>query len=759
MPSTLTDSSNLMPAVTASFNRQTSRQKIQIVPAIPRKLEQKPRNSSGQTTVSTSAPRTHAQQSPHVQQTLHPPHNDVPKPKEEVAGPEPAGAAAVESRTYSRPDTANGRRQSHSGHPEPMVAADASISSALDPLSPCFVPQPSNITGYHPETIPYSLPATPTETVEATSSSVSDPRNFHPFHPVPTTSTSPGEPVDMMFEHHDNIVDSVQSTSPTFAYPIQPINPWTPSQTTPPEDSGYSPTRQPYHTYTQAASYGSQPTLASNYEVPTSGVDYGYSCPSQFSFYRHSYPSHFSASPVQSSYEGYTIGNSSHVVRPQTNSPSRQRHSIATGTPGAPCIRLSHSQYGHAMPQFGSHLPITPSATPPNSGNRTQGSPPKESPQPNVPTEQPVATPSYDQDSHYTDLSSEFKERCKDSLRFLEDIADVSTCPYALANHLLDSFNDPAFADCELYITHVSHRFEPTVVSLHSLLIAQNPVLNGLLQTAEIREDGKRQVLLKVRDQYADPAAIKIGLKVCYGETPARHTAYPGELAAESEISTAWMDSALALAAAGHVLDMMSVANRGEQIASMIIDWHNLERALAFAMDSGVQKIWGSSNGPSDFPSNSGKLLQSCLDFVISNVSENFCLDLEAKSLASIDRLPPDPESQPQTSRSRLSRIQFGELPSELEESTSKHDSLASSILLSLSFPHLKFILDGVPLAINQKNIKLVIEEREQRRARSLNAQTDATQATEGIDLTLTQQERIVVNDGEEEGRLTVERS
>ncbi|KAL8773080.1 MAG: hypothetical protein Q9194_004434 [Teloschistes cf. exilis] len=767
MTSTLIDSSNLMPPVTASFDHQPSRQNIQIVPAIPRKLEKRSRNSSDQTNISRSVTRTHAEQLPQaqnirtdesLQNNIH--DHERPQTKEHAPGLERAGAAAIDPATHSDSAIADGGQESHRAHPAPMVAADASTCSVLDPLSPCFVPHSSNVTSYCQEPISYSLPNTPTETAEATSSSVSDPHNSHAGA---TTMTSPETSMDMTVDGHDKIADPVEPTSPDFSYPIPTTTPWIPLQTTPPEDARYSPTQQLYPTYTQAPSYDPQPAL----EIPTSGVDCGYICPPQFPFYQQTSQTHPRDPPVQSSYEGYTIGHSSPVFYAQADPSSRQRHPVATSVPDylSKYIHVQHAgQFGGplpqlVLPQFGSHLPITPSATPSNSGSQTQGFLPKDKPRRSMPTEQPEATSSSGQDSHDRSLSTEFKESCKESLRILHEITDLSTCPYALANHLLDSFNDPAFADCELYITHVNRRFEPTVVSLHSLLIAQNPVLHGLLQNAEIREDGKKQVLLEVRDQYADPAAIKCGLKVCYGERPARQTAYPGELASEFEISTAWMENALALAAAGHVLDMTGVAHRGEQIASMIIDWHNLERALEFVMDSNVQRIWGSSNGPSDFPSNAGELLLSCLYFVVDNVSENICLDLEAKPLSAIDRLPPVPESQPQTTRSRLSRMKFGELPIEVGESTGKHDSLASRILLSLSFPRLKFILDRVPLAVNQKIVKPVVEERERRRVRVLSHQTGVTQATEGNDSTLTQQERAVVNDDVEEGRLTMERS
>ncbi|KAL8978210.1 MAG: hypothetical protein Q9205_006155, partial [Flavoplaca limonia] len=242
-------------------------------------------------------------------------------------------------------------------------------------------------------------------------------------------------------------------------------------------------------------------------------------------------------------------------------------------------------------------------------------------------------------------------------------------------------------------------------------------------------------------------------VKVCYGERPSLYTGYIDELSSEEAVSEIWMNNAFAFAAAGHLLEMTGVAHRGEQIASMVLDWNNLEHALSFAMDTTIQRVWGSTTSFSSFPCNASELLLSCLYFVIGNISGTIRLDLSAKSLSSINRLPTASEAP--SSRSRLSRIQFGELPVEDGEPISKQDSLTSAILFSLPFDHVKFILDRVPTNINKEIVKPVVQERERRRLRILNALKSTDSADAQLHPSLIQEESI----HESDGRLSLERS
>ncbi|KAL8945547.1 MAG: hypothetical protein Q9183_008051 [Haloplaca sp. 2 TL-2023] len=170
-------------------------------------------------------------------------------------------------------------------------------------------------------------------------------------------------------------------------------------------------------------------------------------------------------------------------------------------------------------------------------------------------------------------------------------------------------------------------------------------------------------------------------------------------------------------------------------------------------MDSTIQRAWGTASTTAAFPNNASELLLSCLYFVVRNISEKTRLDLGAKSLPSIERLPLAPEPRPQSSRSQLSRIRFGDLPTENEDLATENEVLLSSILLSLPFPHVKFILNRITVEVNRKIVQPVIEERERRRLSVVKAQPSTADPVPAS----VQQERIVAATGQEDERFGVE--
>ncbi|KAL9017033.1 MAG: hypothetical protein Q9185_005635 [Variospora sp. 1 TL-2023] len=600
-----------------------------------------------------------------------------------------------------------------------ISAANTSVPSTLDPQTPPFVPEASR---------------TPPDNAD-----------------VSSNMTNEGD------------VHSKQMASQGL-YPLQTTTPSTAYQTIPPDDSAPSsapsPLQQSHFSHGHSSSLFYDPAAPYNHPSMNPAVYYGYSPPHNLSFYPHASQSYPSASPAQSSYEGYVIANTPHGLQSRIE-PLCRRHapSNSTRSPDHPNYTLHQSQahYAPSMPQFGSQFPITPSATPPNSTCHQHSAFPAEADTLDEPVGQTGVSDSYDKVRLSKEVGKEYKEWCDRTIGILEEGPWPSSFSPRLASHLMENFNTPAYADCELYISHVSHRFEPAVVSLHSLLIAQNPNLRELLQSAEVREDGKNQILLAVTDPFTDPAALKIAIKACYGEPPSQYVGYPGELSSELEISTAWMKNALALAAAGHFLGMTEAAHRGEQIASVVLDLHNLEQALSFAMDTSIERAWGSATASPGFPDNASELLFSCLYFVISSISEAIQLDLSVNPLPAIDRLPFVPDTPAQSSRSRLSQIQFGDLPTEAREDRSKRDALLSKILFSLPFAHCKFILERIPANISTRIANPLVEERGRRRLRALETETSPIEADSRGSLAKTRRERVVEQDEEGTTRLSME--
>ncbi|KAL8752185.1 MAG: hypothetical protein Q9199_005924 [Rusavskia elegans] len=715
MAPSVQEGSVVVPAMTGASIQRPARQRLPIIPAIPRKLEKQLRKTSSLAAGSRSATNpTLEAPANHPAVRAHETQNTSAEP---APGNESDAQSIKHSEATDEPPLEELSTKDNTGSMASATGEDTAVTtkrppavnfpspSILDPESPAFVPDISK---------------TPTETLDGTSSV-----DGHPSDP--------------------QVPYSMQTTAP---------GSWAPYESTSPDHSIRSPMQQAFAPYSQPPPLYYAPTVLPNDKHPDSSIYYGYDPSRNMSFYPRSSRSYVSASPVQSSYEGYAMANTPQAIHTRTMS-SSQLHDRSTAENAQSLSVYTPSQYQpqHArpIPQFGNHFPITPSATPSNSGSQKQDPSPIDVIEHIIPADQPSKADSKEDSASKT--SQKYQEWCQQIMETLQEGSDRAEIPRALSNHLVTNFNNPTFADCELYISHVSHRFEPVVVSLHSLLIAQNPKLKALLQSAEIREDGKKQMLLNVKDDYADPAALKSAVRICYGEGPSRYTGFPGELTSDQEVSKAWMTNALAFAAAGHVLEMTGVAHRGEQIASMVLDWDNLEQALSFAMDATIRRAWGSSTSSSSFPCNASELLLSCLYFVVSNIPGAIRLDLSAKPLSSVNRLPTASGSEAPLSRSRLSRIQFGDLPVETEQPISKHDILTSAILFSLPFDHVKFILDRVPQHVNIEITKAVVQERECRRLRMLNAITSTNSADVQLPPSLTQQESI----HEREGRLSLE--
>ena len=331
-----------------------------------------------------------------------------------------------------------------------------------------------------------------------------------------------------------------------------------------------------------------------------------------------------------------------------------------------------------------------------------------------------------------------------------------------LVAHLLQQFNVEEFADCHLTLVHENLRFEKTRWSLSSLLLAQSPKLRDLLKSAGIIKEGKKAIEMRLTDRFITPWAMNLALRLLYGERSEIFllAIVHSSFGVNAEM---WaMDACLAFAAAGHVLGMEAVVLQGLQTASSILDWDTLEHALSFGLKNGPIRgtsafvdaiplyagspVWSRGSDPSSatnltplsssadsrqersraeglsagssqsFEVNSAQDLQTyCLQWIASRLDESWEFDPSARPLAEIDRLPTTAESRSPLSKSRLSRIQFGEHPSEIHAKASDRNVLVSSIVLSLPFVALKYMLNlrSQPLL---RQLSTIVKERERRR-------------------------------------------
>lgn len=335
-----------------------------------------------------------------------------------------------------------------------------------------------------------------------------------------------------------------------------------------------------------------------------------------------------------------------------------------------------------------------------------------------------------------------------------------------LVAYLQQNFDLPEYADCRLILTHKNQRFNKKGWFLSSLLLAQSPKLREMLKMSQPGADSRRLIELTLTDRFITPNSMESAFRVCYGESPLTFTGANFQdqyTMSKAQFLVPWMTEALSYAATGCLLQLDGIILRGLDVASKILDWENLEAALSFGLESDFERGRSASadvvpvyrslhnfNGdPStsyassaprsrehlaskttDHPTSSTSssedyqqpppqsafdLLMHCLRFITDNFPVVWQLDVSARPLADVDRLPVTPESRSPLSKSRLSCIQFGEHPSEATAKSTNGNVLISTILLSLPFIWLDYLLKSVEEPIRQ-NITSIVKERERRR-------------------------------------------
>lgn len=367
-----------------------------------------------------------------------------------------------------------------------------------------------------------------------------------------------------------------------------------------------------------------------------------------------------------------------------------------------------------------------------------------------------------------TAKSIEFEVWRSSILESLNETLGTSFIQYGLTDHLLLQFESGAFADCRLELSHKNDKFETTEFLLHSVIISQSPLLKGLLNATPTQEDGIRHLRIQIQDRFVTPVAIQAALRVCYGDPPLAFngSSYTWFSQSTAELSVSWMENALAFSKAGSLLGLEAVFQRGLQIASKILNWENIETALSFLLVGQADINWWpetiiqsaeflSLDESVDHESNDVQslkkelhpvnremptepespafnksnrthsntmvdLLYQCLHFIIADFPQDWDLDASSRPVADIDRLPVVPKSRSPLCKSRLSLIQFGDHPSERATKASDVNVVLSSLMLSMPFDFIKYILDRLNESITKKSVKDLVEERERRRRQVL---------------------------------------
>lgn len=378
------------------------------------------------------------------------------------------------------------------------------------------------------------------------------------------------------------------------------------------------------------------------------------------------------------------------------------------------------------------------------------GTPPSSIPY-NLPQQSPADSSRFDNQSDY----QTFQPSAGLSRRGPRQRPDPNAA-LALADYLQDQFSNPDFADNHIRLCHSGHLFASTVIPGHGVLLARSPKLRSLMTMeagATPRQMMPFRVLnLTITDRFLNlEAALSKAIMRLYAE-PLPDKATAMEFASPDDQQRGdqqgCMRFALAYAAAGHYLQIDEIVTRGLDLASTFLDWRNVDKALAFALDGGLSISWHQRDGPVedkdstsshdgsqsklDSPMNAPtygfdgeRLLQRILQFIASNWPTDFKLVATSRQLSELPRLPAIADTTHARSKSHLARIRFGDMTIEEEAVPDPATITFSSVLVSLPFPVLKHILED-EMSGNKLGwqamaelTRAVVTEREQRRERA----------------------------------------
>ncbi|KAI9850764.1 MAG: hypothetical protein M1838_005097 [Thelocarpon superellum] len=302
-----------------------------------------------------------------------------------------------------------------------------------------------------------------------------------------------------------------------------------------------------------------------------------------------------------------------------------------------------------------------------------------------------------------------------------------------IQDHVLAHFGSRDLADYVIQFRHEQSRFRPVEIPAHGLIIAQSPYLRSLMASST-DQHYPRTLVVDTNDRALSGEAFQLALGRLYG----------GALL-EDEVDGSTEDrvqSAVAYAAAGQLLQMEEVARRGVELTTRLISWETAEQVLGLVAENDVENPWSEEvkksneaevEGPQETATADSvqrQLVAATTEFISQHFPSEFPLDRDAPDMTLCPRLPAcdAPSPAPQSAHPGLNGIQFGDHPTEearvqippLQE-INPTTKIISSILLSCPFSILKSILENgtlgnVAMTSRQELARAVVEERDNRR-------------------------------------------
>lgn len=324
----------------------------------------------------------------------------------------------------------------------------------------------------------------------------------------------------------------------------------------------------------------------------------------------------------------------------------------------------------------------------------------------------------------------------------------------SMRDHIFSQFQKPEMSDCYL---EVSEEFTSgkQVLDGHKLVLARSTRLLEILRNTErptAPSNSQMHVLVELKGRYVRTGPFIDCIRYLYGgPLPPFHLSNSGPNASSEER----VELALQCIATGAWLNIHAIAQRGVEIAASLLHWDTMSTVLSFALEGGLGQIWPIDDGSEErtstcssddsfsrpeaggspmYDPHSSALLGRALEYTAHNLPVNFYLNSAAPQSLICQRLSERPHHQSNSSRSdpRLSKIRFGDMSSEDPSRPSPTTTTISSVLLSLPFPLLKYLLEHPVLTHRlgadtvSSIMRQVVQERETRRQKSLKAHTAA---------------------------------
>lgn len=310
-------------------------------------------------------------------------------------------------------------------------------------------------------------------------------------------------------------------------------------------------------------------------------------------------------------------------------------------------------------------------------------------------------------------------------------------------------FGSTEFSDVTLHILERAQSPDPVVLPAHRIVLARSPNLRRLMETVKV--PGPNIVKLEISAKYLDTKTFMQVLRYLYGAPLPTRNALAGNCMAQC----------LALAAMGCHVRLPEVTGRGLDYALSYMSWDNVEMALEFALQGGLT-VYFRFNEYETVPEPyygpiAGEFLRNMLNWMVENLPTNFDFIASAPQLSNSPRLPGILETRPSMANPHLSRIQFGDLPS---EESSSPTMLLSGVLLSLPLGALRHVLQHPAFWSRPRHAEMtraIIKEREIRRKKALESKRHVPGATAYMREAMYWEEKFVVVDGHAQG-FTLER-